>query len=325
MRRLLMATVVGTVLLVVVLPVAVLYFWTPAGEEERVKITPGQVQLRVLLKETGEVVTMELEEYLVGVVAAEMPAVFAPEALKAQAVVARTYALKRKEIAAQGGNPHHPEADVCNDPTHCQAWHAAKELRARWGLLPSYLYRRKIEAAVQETAGVVATYQGKLIDPVYHSTSNGNTENSEDVWKLAVPYLRSVESPWDLVSPKYHAQVTFEGQEVATRLGLAPEALGTGQELPFQVLELTGGGRIKRIRVGDKVLSGEEFRRLLNLNSAAVTWERQGDRITFTTKGYGHGVGMSQYGANGMAQEGYTYQQILSYYYTGIQLYRITE
>lgn len=325
MRRLLIAMIVCTVLLVVVLPAAVLYFWTPAGQEERVKITPGQVQLRVLLQETGQVVTMDLEEYLVGVVAAEMPAVFAPEALKAQAVVARTYALKRKEIAAQGGNPHHPEADVCNDPAHCQAWHSPKELRARWGLFPYYLHRNKIEQAVRDTEGVVATYQGKLIDPVYHSTSNGNTENSEEVWKLAVPYLRSVESPWDLVSPKYHAQVTYAVSEVATRLGLDPGSLAGQPGLPLKVLELTGGGRVKKIQVGDQVLTGEEFRRLLDLNSAAVSWERQGDRVIFTTKGYGHGVGMSQYGANGMAQEGYNYQQILSYYYNGIQLYRITE
>ncbi|NLC78068.1 MAG: SpoIID/LytB domain-containing protein, partial [Clostridia bacterium] len=188
-----------------------------------------------------------------------------------------------------------------------------------------YTHSKKIRKAVQETAGVVATYQGKLIDPVYHSTSNGNTENAGDVWKLEVPYLQRVESPWDLESPKYHSQVTYLLPELATRLGLSPDSFGPGNSLPFKLLERTGGGRIKRIQVGEKVLTGEEFRRLLNLNSADVAWERRGDQVIFTTKGYGHGVGMSQYGANGMAREGNNYRQILTYYYPGIQLYRLNE
>lgn len=325
MRRLVFCLIIFTIILVVVVPAAVIYLTAPFDTGERVKITSGKVHLKVLNVETGQVETMELEEYLVGTVAAEMPAVFELEALKAQAVAARTYALKRKELASREGNPHHPTADVCTDSTHCQAWHSPKELKSRWGLFPYYSYRRKIEKAVRETEGVVATYEGKLIDPVYHSTSNGNTENSEEVWKFAVPYLRSVESPWDLEAPKYHAEVVMELPELATRLGLNPETLSNQETLPLKTLELTAGGRIKKIQVGDKILTGEEFRRLLDLNSAAVAWEKEGEQVVFTTKGYGHGVGMSQYGANGMARDGYNYQQILTYYYTGIQLYRITE
>ena len=325
MRRLLLILALFTLIVIIGIPVGIIYFTAPFEMEERVKISPGTTELRVLIRETGQVEVMDLEEYLVGTVAAEMPALFELEALKAQAVAARTYALKRKDLALNQNNPHHPEADVCTDATHCQAWFSAKEMKDRWGMIQYYSHRKKIKKAVQDTAGVVATYKGKLIDPVYHSTSNGKTENAGDVWKLQVEYLKSVESPWDLESPKYQSQVSYLLPELAARLGLSPESLASQGNLPLKTLELTGGGRIKKIQVGSKVLTGEEFRRLLDLNSADVTWERQGEQVVFTTKGYGHGVGMSQYGANGMAREGRDYREILTYYYPGIQLYRVTE
>lgn len=324
MRKLIFLIITTTILLVVIIPVAVIYLTKPFLPETRAKINPNPIYINVFNSKTQQTEIMELEEYLIGTVAAEMPVIFELEALKAQAVAARTYVLKRKELSQKEPNPHHPQAEICTDSVHCQAWASPKELKERWGLIQYFTYRKKISKAVQETQGIVITHQGKLIDPVYHSTSNGRTDNAGQVWKFDIPYLKTVESPWDLASTKYHGQISYTLAELAQKTSIPIAELSNSKELPFDVLETTDGGRIKKIKVGNQEYTGEEFRRLLKLNSATVTWKKEGDKVIFETLGYGHGVGMSQYGANGMAKEGKNYQEILTYYYTGVQLYRLT-
>ncbi|NLC38740.1 MAG: stage II sporulation protein D [Clostridia bacterium] len=325
MRRFVLGIIILVFIMMVLIPALVVSFFRTKEPGKKAEITPAGIQLRVLMVDTGQVETMPLEDYLVGVVAGEMPALFEKEALKAQAVAARTYALKRRELSQGQGNGPHPQADICTDPSHCQAWLSAKEMKERWGFLRYLTYHRKIKEAVGETEGVVITYQGKLIDPVYHSTSNGKTENSGEIWKFDIPYLKSVESIWDLESPKYEASVSYPLKEVEQRLGVNLQMKNSGTALPLQILEKTTGGRIRRIKAGEKEFTGEEFRRLLGLPSADCSWRLEGDLVVFSTKGYGHGVGLSQYGANGMAKEGKNFQEILTYYYTGVQLYRVAK
>lgn len=295
------------------------------GESPKVKVKASGPMLRVLNHATKKVETIPLEEYLVGVVAAEMPALFEPEALKAQAVAARTYALKKMQLSQKSPNPHHQDADVCTDPGHCQGWLSEKEMKKKWGLLRYALNHKKIAEAVEETAGIVLVYQGKLIDPVYHSTGVGRTENSEDVWQFAIPYLKSVPSPGDKESPKFQTTVTLSLAQVDKALGTNLQAvpaakINSGSQGTLKVLEKTATGRVKSIQAGNKTFSGEEFRRRLGLNSSKFEWKAERDKITFTVTGYGHGVGMSQYGANAMAKAGKNYKQILSHYYTGTEL-----
>lgn len=295
------------------------------GGPQQVKIETKGPNIRVLNHTTGKIERLPLEEYLVGVVAAEMPALFEPEALKAQAVAARTYAFKKMEQAKKKPNPEHPNADVCTDPTHCQAWAPQDVLREKWGMIKYAMNYRKIVQAVNATSGVVLVYEGRLIDPVYHSTSVGQTENSGDVWQMDVPYLKSVPSPGDKESPKFQTTVTLTlaqvDQALGTTLAAVPAArLNKASEGVLKVLEKTPTGRVRTIQAGTKKYSGEDFRRRLGLNSSKFQWQAEGDKITFTVTGYGHGVGMSQYGANAMAKQGKTYKEILQHYYSGTEL-----
>lgn len=319
-------TIATTLVFLVVIGIPTLIVLNLEKPKVRVEVNTGVRTVRVKFHQTGQVKIMPLEDYLVGVVAAEMPANFHLEALKAQAVAARTYALKKMELAGQknGHNPH-PDADVCTDPSHCQGWLSARELKERWGLLGYLKLSNKIETAVKETEGLVVTYNGRLIDPVYHSTSGGRTENSEDVWNFKIPYLRSVDSPWEKGSPRYYARFTFSlgqiDQLLGTNLRAVPvSTLAQKNNNYLKVLAYSSSGRVKLIKVGDKVFKGTDFRRLLGLNSTTFSWQVEGDKITFTTRGYGHGVGLSQYGANGMAWQGKNYKDILTYYYTGVKI-----
>ena len=299
----------------ILLPIAVFYglkmFKPP------VQVKTGEKLIRVYFHETGITKTMPLEEYVVGVVAAEMPAHFEMEALKAQAVAARTYALKRMQE-----NPSHPGADVCTDPNHCQAYLDDGDLRKKWGILNFWRYKSKIEAAVNSTRGLVLTYQGKLVDPAYHANSGGRTEEAVHVWGKEVPYLQSVPSPWDEGDPNYQRILTFTLEELQGKLG--GQVLPVAANLPsgnfIEALERTPTGRIKLLRLGNKILPGGEARKLLGLPSTNFTWEVEGNKIHFRVIGYGHGVGMSQYGANGMAREGYDFLSILRHYYPGTEV-----
>lgn len=255
---------------------------------------------------------LALDEYLIGVVAAEMPAEFELEALKAQALSARTYYVKQMMSPNKVGVP---EGAQLNDTTIHQVYLNKQELQKQWGV--DYKWKiKKITEAVKATDGQVLTYEGAPIDATFFSTSNGFTENSEEYWANAFPYLRSVESPWDLESPKFHSQTVKTVQDVEAKLGVKlPNSPDIGN-----VISRTAGNRVAKIDVGGKVLTGKEVREKLGLRSSDFSWVLKGNNVVITTEGFGHGVGMSQYGANGMATEGKNYKEIVQHYYKGVEI-----
>ncbi|MEK3783870.1 stage II sporulation protein D [Paenibacillus sp. FSL R5-0810] len=277
----------------------------------------------VYLTRTDTVEELPLETYLVGVLAAEMPAEFQPEALKAQAIAARTYIVQRLLSGDRSGVPD-PKAVVTDTISH-QAYLSKDQLEKEWKQAGKEAELAKLKRAVDETRGMVMTYQGEPITASFFSTSNGFTENSEDYWKNEIPYLRSVESPWDVkISPKYKTTVTMSRAEFIDKLGLTDGAVpvsagGQGSGSPIvKILSYTEGHRIERLKVGGKTFTGREVREKLGLKSSQFSFKMIDGKIEITTYGNGHGVGMSQYGAEGMAREGYKAQDILKHYYTDI-------
>lgn len=270
---------------------------------------------RLLVKCGGEVYDVALEEYLVGVVAAEMPAYFEPEALKAQAVAARTYAM----YCARTGR--HTDADVCTDFACCQAWHDTDTLRQNWG--DSYdEHYAAVSAAVAATAGEYLSYDGAPVFAAFHASSCGATEDCGAIWN-PLPYLVSVSSPEtaDTV-PGYVSQLELSPLDFRdTVLYAYPQADFTGDESTW-VGELSRdeSGRVSSACLGGVGISGTELRSLFSLRSTALTLEYTGTGFLFTVTGHGHGVGMSQHGANLMAAQGSDYTQILAHYYPGTQL-----
>jgi len=255
------------------------------------------VMIRVL-QENGEVETIELEEYLVGVVLGEMPADFEPEALKAQAVVARTYTLRMCSNTRK-----HPNADVCMLPNCCQGYREGDDDRVR--------------AAVEATAGQVLTYEGELIEATYFSSAGGRTEDAAAVWGSDVPYLQSTDSPEDAYAEHNLETVTMTAAEFEAALGVS---LDGPCEFWLGEVTYTDGGGVDTMVIGDTVFKGTELRKLLGLRSTAMLMTAVGEHITITTRGYGHRVGMSQYGAEAMAVDGATYEEILAHYYHGTTL-----
>lgn len=287
------------------------------------------IYVSVYLVESGQVVAMPLEQYVRGVVAAEMPAEFELEALKAQAIAARSYIIRRM---LDDNTEHVPVANaLVTDGIAHQVFYTDEKIQALWKPDAYEHFNNKINQAINETEHIVVTYQGEPIDASYFSTSNGFTENSEDYWQVAKPYLRSVPSPWDItLSPRFEEQISMPYETVINKLGLSLDSLGseasTGVVAPaFIVLERTAGHRIKRVIIGDKTFTGREVREQLGLNSTQFQMELNGNDIQFTMFGYGHGIGMSQWGAQGMALEGRTAEEILKYFYQGTALNQIAE
>ena len=260
-------------------------------------------------------ITMDMQEYLVGVVAAEMPASFQDEALKAQAVAARTYAM----YCALGQK--HGEAQVCTDYACCQAWQSEEALRQKWG--GDYdTYSQKIRAAVEATAGQYLSYAGQPVFAAFHSSSAGATEDCGQVWNPS-PYLVSVSSPETAEDvPNYISTVECTPLDFRDTLLYAhPEADFTGEESGWiGEISLDGSGRVASAVLGGVSMKGTELRQLFSLRSTAFQLEYTGESFRFTVTGYGHGVGMSQYGANVMARQGETYTGILAHYYPGTVL-----
>lgn len=266
---------------------------------------PGEPMKIPVLSE-GAVTIMELETYLVGVVLAEMPASFEIEALKAQAVVARTYALKRYEEGIR-----HPQGAVCTDHTCCQAYISVEDYLDKRGYQEDV---DKITQAVLATTGQVLTYQGKLAEATYFSCSGGRTEDAAAVWGSDIPYLQAVDSPGEEAASAYTETVYFTQKEFAEALdrnltGSAKSWLGA--------VTWSEGGGVATMMIAGKSYTGVQLRKLLGLNSTAFTMKAEGTSIAVTTKGKGHRVGMSQYGADAMAVTGSTFEQILMHYYPG--------
>ena len=264
---------------------------------------------------------MDIEEYLYGVLAGEMPSDFDIEALKAQAVAARTFVMYKQN---QGVSKKHPKAIVCTDYSDCQEYKSYEELKSIKGeewMKESY---PKIQQAVDETKGHIVTYKEDPILTLYFSTSGGKTENSEEVFTAQYPYLQSVESPYDeLYSPKYESTLDITNQEFVNYIKKRYSNINLdASKLSSQVkiLKRSEGQSVETIKIGNKEISGRDIRSIFNLNSSNFDIKFNKDSVVFEVKGYGHGVGMSQWGAQGMAKEDYKYYEILQHYYTDTEI-----
>lgn len=274
---------------------------------------------RVYRCQSGEIQEIPVRDYVIGAVAAEMPVSFEPEALKAQAVAAHTYA--ERQCLAAAGRQELEGADFSDDPAKYQAFLTEDELRERWGTHFDNNYS-KISTVVDDVVEKLLTYEDEPIIAAFHAMSTGLTESAQNVWGSDVAYLQSVESPADPDAPQFEECVTF-----------SPDAAGDRLKSTHSALDLTGdpsgwfgepvysqAGTVLSMPIGDGIFTGQELRTLFALRSAAFTVTYEGGGFTFTTKGFGHDVGMSQYGANAMALEGAEYTEILAHYYPGASL-----
>ncbi|MCD7837975.1 MAG: stage II sporulation protein D [Clostridiales bacterium] len=278
----------------------------------------GGVTLTVLLD--GETETMTLEDYLWGVVAAEMPAAFQQEALRAQAIAARTYTLYRL------ANPSasHPAADICGDSGCCQAWMSVEERMAQWDSDKADSYAEKITQAVTGTDGLALYYDGEPILAAFHAISAGSTKSALEVWGQDIPYLQAVTSPeGEDAAPNYYSTVSVDKADFAATFSTEyPEADLSAEDCGdwFGAETYDETGLPVSIEIGGVEVDTSQVRTLFDLRSATFTVECDGDTITFYVTGYGHGVGMSQYGANALAKKGKTAEEILAWYYTGAEV-----
>ena len=275
--------------------------------------------IKLLHADTGEIEELPLDTYLLGVVSAEMPANFEQEALNAQALVARTYTI----YSIVHNNGKHGDADICDDSGCCQAWISKEDRMARWDEAERENNWRKIEIAVNTTAGKIITYNGEVIDAFFHSNSGGTTEAPVNVWGgTNYPYLQSVETAGEDAYSQYSSEVVLTKEELKNKIleKHADFSIDYSQSDCIQILEYTESGRVKTIKIGNLNLSGVEVRTLLGLRSANFEVSIDGDNIKFSVKGYGHGVGMSQTGADSMAKQGSNYEKIVKHFYTGVEI-----
>ena len=286
----------------------------PAAPETAAVHHDRDVTLTIQDGDTAE--QMTLERYLTGVVRGEMPASFEMEALRAQAAAERSYVYYQ---LAAGRKDAHPDADFCTDHTCCSAYLSETAAREKWGgdFAP---WNTRVEQAVSDTDGQVVLYNGRPILAVFHSSSAGRTAAAGDVWSGDLPYLVSVDSPeGEETVPNYYSTVTFTAAEAKEKLLAAhPELkLSDTPDRWFGAAAENGSGRVETVSVGGTDIEGTELRRIFGLRSACFTVAADSESVTFRVTGYGHGVGMSQYGANQLAREGKTWQEILEWYYTG--------
>lgn len=287
---------------------------TPQVQETVPETTEVSAHVPVMIrKEDAPNVQMDLEEYLVGVVLAEMPASFELEALKAQAIAARTYTRK---VLETGGK--HGDGSLCTKPSCCQAYISEDDYLIQGGIEEGV---EKIQSAVTSTAGCVLIYQGELIEATYFSCSGGTTEDAAAVWGTDFPYLQSVPSPGEESAAHYTDTVVFSKQEFQNALGRILQGAPASW---FGPVAYTEGGGVASMIIGEESYTGTQLRSLLNLRSTNFTVEAE-ENIRITTYGYGHRVGMSQYGADAMAVSGSTCEEILAHYYPGAAMVRLEQ
>ena len=274
--------------------------------------------IKLLHTKTNTIEELPLDEYLYGVVSAEMPADFDIEALKAQSIVARTYTIY-KILANQS---KHGEAHICDDSNCCQAWITKEDRLARWDEDKRESNWNKIVLAVNETKGKIITYEGKPINAFFHSNSGGATETPVDVWGgNGYPYLQTVQTAGEEGYTQYSSEAEFSREEFVSKIKekYSDFSVNFDEENCIQIIEYTSGGRIKTIKMGNHNLSGVEVRTILGLKSANFSVET-GEKVRFKVTGYGHGVGMSQTGADSLAKQGYNYEDIIKHFYTGVEI-----
>ncbi len=290
---------------------------SPSPEPEN----PDRVTLVSVLS-GGAIKELYMDEYLVGVIAAEMPASFPEEALRAQAVASRTntlYKMRQRRLLKTDGR--HPDADVCADSSHCEAYISMDAAREKWGQ-DADLFEAKILDAVQSTAGLVALYDNEPISAVFHAASSGTTERSADVWGKDLPYLQSVKSPGESDSPRYYGRVEIDAEKFkADFLAAHADAKLEGKADSWLKNERrSAAGGIETIEVGSVTVKGSELRMMFGLASTNFRYSVEDGKLIFKTTGYGHGVGMSQYGARALALEGKDFEEIIKWYYSGVAI-----
>ena len=263
----------------------------------------------IWVKDGESIIQMELENYLLCVLLGEVPVDFEPEAIKAQSVATRTYTLRKvnKQIK-------HEDADVCTEASCCQAFISEETFLHSGGSHEDLI---KMKNITQATFGEVLTYQGNLIEATYFSCSGGKTEDAVAVWGTSVPYLKSVDSPGEEQAAHFKDTFIYPINTFCRQLGIMRESVITDDDLK---LSYTEGNGVDKLRIGDEEFSGTQLRTLLSLPSTYFTISVQGDEVFINTRGYGHRVGMSQYGADAMAMSGKNYREILSHYYPGTQI-----
>ena len=294
------------ILLIVLVPYIIVAIFI---EDDEIKfIFKENMKVRVRHEDTGIIEVVPFEEYVTGVLAGEMPTSFHLEALKAQAVAARSYVMKKMEYNKDR------DYDVV-DTIMNQVYLSDDYLRSVWK--ESYSDKiNKIKTAVIETKGEYISYNGDVAEAFFFSTSVGATENSGEIFSKQLPYLVSVSSTWDEISPLYSTNKTISLKEFYNLLGLS-----YSDTLDIEKIDTTSTGRVNKIKINGNTFTGGQM--IDNLRSSFFEITKDGENVVINTKGYGHGVGMSQYGAEGMARAGYTYDQILKYYYTGVEIKKI--
>jgi len=304
-----MKKIIFLLVLIIFIPYFIVTFFI---KDENIKFYySSNMNVRVKREKTGVIENVPFEDYVVGVLAGEMPTNFELEALKAQAVAARTYVMKKLKAN------YKKDYDVV-DTVENQVYISEKELKEKWN--EDYQTKiNKIKQAVIETKGEYLTYDGEIIEALFFSTSVGKTENSEEIFSTKLPYLRSVDSAWDEeVSPVFNDSFEFSLQEFYDRLNVS-----YNEQLKVEITKTTSTGRVKELLINNQKFTGSKIYSDLDLRSTHFSISQVGNNVVVKTKGYGHGVGLSQYGALAMAKKGYDYREILSYYYLGTELEKI--
>ncbi|ACB86386.1 stage II sporulation protein D [Natranaerobius thermophilus] len=329
-KILIVGAAIGAILLMIIMAISSTYYYLaddPEPEEppelEPLTLDRDDIVVRVYFHEEQEVKELKLEEYLVGVVISEMPPEFDQEALKSQAVVARSYTLSRLNKTGGPGCDNHQEADVCTDPDFCQAHYTKETVENIFGENANKYYDR-VKDAVLATKGEIMTYNG---DPVpeapYHSTCGGQTETAGAVWSADFPFLQSVECDYCDHSSYYRAERNLNKKDLEagfSQAGFEIPVLAAGEMPELQVTKQSETGRIQKANLLGNQLSGHDIRSMFDIPSTNIEWIPEHDSVRVVTKGFGHGVGLCQYGADGMARDGQNYQDIIKYYFEGVKI-----
>ncbi len=295
-------------------------FSNQVEEEKKVeeKFDYGQYSnIKLFHIEQGNIENIDLDTYLYGVVSAEMPASYEIEALKAQAVVARTYTIFKIKNGSK-----HEGADICDSSMCCQAWISKENRMARWEEGKREEYWNKIVTAVNTTKGKIATYNGEPINAFFHSNSGGKTELPINVWGGSYPYLQIVETSGEDGYTTYNSEIILSKDELIKKMleKNSEFTIDFSEKECIKITEYTEGDRIKKIKVGNTELSGVEARSIFGLKSAKFKFEIIEDKIKFYVIGYGHGVGLSQSGSDALAKQGKNYEEIIKYYYKDVEI-----
>ena len=285
---------------------------------------PINGKVKLYHKEEDSVEELDLEEYIMGVVASEVPASFNEEALKAQAIAARTFYMSKRNNPDKDSK--NKGAEIC-DTTNCQVYMSKEERMAKWSSSEAESNWNKIQKAVLDTKGQVLTYEDSVLEyPQFFATSSGKTEDAKDVFSIDVPYLKSEESKGEEIAPKYKTTLEIPINEFVNKINTKYTTANVKKSNLASLIKIesyTESGSVKEIKIGNETIKGTEFRELFNLNSTNFKFDFEKDIVKINCTGYGHGVGMSQWGANVMAKNGSTYDEILKHYYSGVEIQEI--